>query len=197
LAEFAPYASYATTVELFAHLAISADLISRERASHRVDLAYLHYLPFCMLFVSSDRLHHATAPLFLTEGQAYMRGDDLKRELRRLDEHYSALPDETRATGIWRFAPHPPLEGEFLTSAMWDRFIPGWRVKGDPNLERIHDEHPELLRKLRDLTEGDSRPLPSNVELKNADFMVMEQTMPIRMGKWQVVPPESVGHDEE
>ena len=54
LSTFAPYAAYVLTVEIFFHISIAANLISGERPSNRTDIAYLFYLPFCMMFVSND-----------------------------------------------------------------------------------------------------------------------------------------------
>jgi hypothetical protein len=60
--EYAPYTSYIAMVELFFHIAMSSNLISTERPSHYVDIAYLFYLPFCMQFTSSDKLHCVLLP---------------------------------------------------------------------------------------------------------------------------------------
>src|SRR6516165_230457 len=44
LSEFAPYAAYAMSVELFFHLVLAnPNLISTERPSNRMDIAYLFY----------------------------------------------------------------------------------------------------------------------------------------------------------
>ena len=53
---YAPYASFVIKIELFFQIAVGASLISASRPSNRVDIAYLFYLPFCMAFVSSDKL---------------------------------------------------------------------------------------------------------------------------------------------
>ena len=63
------------------HIAIAAHLISPERPSNRTDIAYLFYLPFCMMFVSSDKLHRETANLFLRADQEFVWGLDLKDDL--------------------------------------------------------------------------------------------------------------------
>ena len=128
LPEFAPYAAHVLCVDLFFQLALGADLISRGRASNKVDIAYLHYLPFCMIFVSNDKLHARTAPLFMNEDQAFVKGDDLKEDLACLDEYYSTFPAEVQEKGIISFAPYPPVEGNYLTSKLWDRFLPEWRA---------------------------------------------------------------------
>jgi hypothetical protein len=62
-----------------------------------VDLAYLYYLPFCMVFVSNDRLHERCVPCSLTEHKAivdgwelsvdqeFVSGRNLKADLAKLD----------------------------------------------------------------------------------------------------------------
>ena len=66
------------TVDIFFQLSLAANQISAERRSNRIDIAYLYYLPFCMFFVSSDRLHQRCVPLFLREDQELVWGEDLK-----------------------------------------------------------------------------------------------------------------------
>ena len=64
--EFCPYFHYVYSVDLFFNFAVSADLISRVRpkgkADNKVDIAYLYYLPFCMVFTSNDNLHERVVP---------------------------------------------------------------------------------------------------------------------------------------
>ena len=98
LREYAPYFMHMFSVDFFFHLAIAADLISRVRpegkADNKVDIAYLYYLPFCMVFVSSDNLHKRVVPLFLRADQTFVEGPDLKADLKRIDEYYTQLPKE-------------------------------------------------------------------------------------------------------
>ena len=63
LATYAPYAAHVLTVEIFFQIALAASLISADRPSNRVDIGYLFYLPFCMVFISGDKLHRNCAPL--------------------------------------------------------------------------------------------------------------------------------------
>ena len=111
LNEFAPYASYVLTVELFFHIAIAANLIGTADANNRTDIAYLFYLPLCMVFVSSDTLHKRTAPLFLRNDQTFVWGQELKADLHRLVERYEALSDDQKAEGVVKFAKSPPEGG--------------------------------------------------------------------------------------
>jgi len=81
-----------------------------------VDIAYLYYLPFCMIFTSGDSLHRRITPLFLRNDQEFLWAPDLKADLSRLDAHYAALPDEVKAQGVAVFAPCPPPDGDYLTT---------------------------------------------------------------------------------
>ena len=86
LRNFVPYTTHVLTVDLFFCLGLGADLISRERPSNKIDIAYLYYLPFCMVFTSSDNLHAGPAPtkldhLGLEDGR-HLRSPE-RREDRR------------------------------------------------------------------------------------------------------------------
>jgi hypothetical protein len=126
--EFAPYLTHVLSVDLFFSLAIAADLIGRGRPSHKIDIAYLYYLPFCMVFVSNDKLHAAIAPLFLREDQSFVAGGELKPDLRKLDAYYDAFPDDVKERGVMSFAVFPPLDDTFLVTRLWDKHMsPKWR----------------------------------------------------------------------
>lgn len=127
LRDFAPYADYVFRCEVFFHLAIATGKIDAVRTSNRNDMAYLFYLPFCRVFTSFDRLHASIAPLFMGEDQTFVPGQLLKDDLAKLNAYYRALPEEVRASGAMQYAAYPPLEGEYLTSGLYDRFEPGWR----------------------------------------------------------------------
>jgi hypothetical protein len=100
ISDYAPYAAHVLTVEVFFQIALAANLISSQRPSNRVDVAYLFYLPLCMVFISWDGLHQRCAPLFLREDQDFIWSPDPKSELQRLDRHFAVLPETTKEKGI-------------------------------------------------------------------------------------------------
>lgn len=102
------------------------DLISGDRPSNAADIAYLYYLPFCMVFTSTDKLHAKTVPLFLRSDQVFLPGMELKADLQRLDEYFSAQPTEVLDRGVMHF--EPPFDGDYLTTKLWKQFPPGWRI---------------------------------------------------------------------
>jgi hypothetical protein len=193
--EFAPYFRHLFGVDLFCNLAISADLVSRVRpkgkADNKVDLAYLYYLPFCHVFVSADNLHKRVVPLFLRPDQSFVEAADLKADLSRLDALYSALPDEEKKRDFYKIAKHPPLDGDYLVSKLWDKRGPEWReiaLKPDPLDPR---RHKEILAELKKISDSAKAADPNaRLSLKEASFMSINRTILRRKGKWQRLPDD-------
>ncbi|SRR6266851_5907058 len=190
--EFAPYTAHVMTVDLFFSLALGADLIGRERPSNKIDIAYLYYLPFCMVFTSRDRLHERTAPLFLDEGQVFVRGDDLKADLAKLDAHYSLLSHEEKLRGVMSFAHYPPVEGDFLVSKLWDKLMrPEWRewAVRPPEIKSKESEA-KIVAALNEIADAPRLNVAPHVSLEEASAMVVKRRVPVYRGKWRMVPPE-------
>ena len=122
LPQYAPYVAYCMLVDVFFHVAVDKRLISPDRPSNRTDMAYLYYLPFAMMFVSNDKLHKRTAQLFLNAKQHFVSGDELKADLQALDAHYSALPEDEKAQGLFQIASTPPSNRCLLNDADLEAF---------------------------------------------------------------------------
>jgi hypothetical protein len=129
LAEFAPYASFVLKIQTFYYISLASTLPYMISPKSLIDTMYLFYLPFCMVFISSDKIHHACAPLFLREDQLYINGDELKIDLANINDYFLQLPQEVEDKGRMRFARTPPKDGDFLVGRIWDRFLPNWRVE--------------------------------------------------------------------
>jgi hypothetical protein len=186
LATFAPYASFALTVELFFQIALASQMISSERTSNRVDIAYLLYLPFCMIFVSSDRLHRRCAPLFLRSDQEFVWGMTLKEDLSRLNDYYSKLPDSVKEQGIHAFAGAPPEDGEFLVARLWDRYMRKWRDRRKEATKRTPPaERAELLKRLKAFQDAPAVPADAAyANPQNIDMMSLTHYVTKRKGSW-------------
>jgi hypothetical protein len=142
---FAPYADYVFRVDLFFYLGMASGQIAATRPSHRIDLAYLYYLPFCTVFSSFDKFHAAIVPHFLNvDRQVFVPGAELKADLAALVRYYDALPAEERAKGAMTYAAYPPRTGDFLTSRLFDRFEPGWRDFAEHPIE-VTPERSKLI----------------------------------------------------
>ena len=189
---FAPYFRHVISVDLFFNLAISADLIGRGRPSHKIDIAYLYYLPFCMVFTSNDNLHADIAPLFLRENQSFVLGRDLKEDLAKLDTHYDKLSPEVKDRGVMSFAHYPPHDVAFLVTRLWDKHMsPDWRKNDMPTPKPDSDVGKRIVEEIERF-EKEGVPLPDGtpVDGDEADFMVVKRMVRSRMGKWERFPPE-------
>jgi hypothetical protein len=192
IASIAPYTAHIFAVDLFFCLALGADLIGRERQTNKIDMAYLYYLPFCMVFTSRDKLHAKTARLFLNSDQVFLPGDELKADLSKLDEHYSKLPDEVKLRGVMSFAHFPPHEGDFLISRLWDQLMrPGWReYAANPPEIGTKEEQSKILAKLDEITDAPPMEEPPEFSMESADSVTIKRSIPLYRGKWRMLPPE-------
>ncbi len=197
LSSFAPYAAHFLTVEVFFQISLEASRISSDRPSNRLDIAYLYYLPFCQVLVSSDKLHRRCAPLFLKENQIFIWGPELKSALSVLDQHYSALPESEKEKGVMHFAPYPPTEIESIVSQAWDRHLPRWREYAkQPSIEL--DSNPETVKKVRQLIDAPSlQPNAADLDPENLDFMSIRRNVHQKKGKWWQLPHDLEDNDEK
>lgn len=188
-AEFAPYAAFVVTIDLALYCGVSRGFISSERASNKVDVAYLYYLPFCSVFTSGDRLHRMLAPQFLRDDQEFVEASDLKRDLHAIEAHYAGLPEDERERGLDSIARTPPPVAE-LTTRLWDRYLPGWNDVLSGRDEPMSDDvRRTILERTRRLGEavrsGDTSPVsPAD----DVDGVMMQRRVRPKRGNWWQLP---------
>jgi hypothetical protein len=186
LREHLPYFIYLLTINIFFCFVLPTELLRNVKPSHQVDLAYLYYLPFCTVFTSKDRFHAQIVPLFLDRFQTFVHGDDLKRDLQRLDAHYSALPEDERNGGLMAFASNPPEDTTFLTTQLWDKYLPRWRsIKASPKRERDPEADRKLVEKLKQLTESPELTSHDENDGDKLSYLTMRRSLKPRKGKWR------------
>ncbi len=196
LSKFAPYSAHVVAVDLLYYLGIHRGFISSERASNKADLSYLNYLPFAQIFVSNDRLHARTAPLFLRDDQVYVSGVELKDALAEIDRYYDALPDEIKERGVLAFVMFPPTDLDNLVPKLWDSYMhPDWRAMAAEKEESWHrrrdsEEDRETVADLRSRIEGavPAEGHEATLDSDAADYLVVRRQVPIHKGKWRMVP---------
>jgi len=188
LTKFAPYAAYVLEIELFFQIAIASHLISTDKPSNRVDISYLFYLPFCMIFVSTDKLHSKCAPYFLREDQDFIWGQDLKIDLSNLNKRYKELPQEVTDLGVISFAHSPPHDEKFLTTRLWDRhFSKRWR-DGNEISTKLPEKDEKLLKSMKQAGEappatGDDIDL-DDIDLDDIQSMTLKRMVRKKKGNW-------------
>lgn len=190
---FAPYTAYVLRASLFFYLGMASNLIGRERKSNMVDVAYLYYLPFCQVFTSTDKLHRTVAPFFLGPDQRFVDGRDLKAALKEMVVYGEEHMGEIEEMGIVRFARRPPSELDNALTAMWDEFRPGWRDAA-PHYEPKDDAElpPDSMTAadVRDVADN-AVPVLRPAAAREPDYTFFTKNMPIRRGRWRMVPPEA------
>ncbi len=187
LTHFAPYAAHRLIVDTVFQIALENDLISPVPHSNRVDIAYLYYLPFSHVFVSTDKLHRKWAPHFLREDQSFIWGPNLKRALSKLNEYYSAFPDSEKEKGLMAFAPYPPKEIAPIVLQLWDKHLV--RSPGATTEQTTLDWDPEHANVLKDIINAPSVPHDeAGFDSQGADFMSIRHVVPHKKGSWWLVP---------
>ncbi len=194
LTEFAPYTAHVFKVDLLYYLGIDKGFISGVRASNKIDMAYLYYLPFSMVFVSGDNLHQRTAPLFLRDDQTFVTAADMKVALKEFDVYFDSLPDEVKALGVMRIAGYPPMHLDNVVTRIWDKNMrPDWRkISEDEQEDRLkprEDNDAEYIEKINQTHDtaidiDDSTDFPASDDIQQ---MFLKRTMPVQKGKWRLI----------
>lgn len=198
--EYAPYFSYVLSVDLFFYMGTAANLFTafRHPQTHKVDIAYLYYLPFCNIFTSSDKIHINLAPIFMRPDQIFISGSELKADFAKLDAHYNLLPDEVKERGSVVFAHCPPDDVSFLTTRLWDKYMATtWRslkdyVRKFDGTDKIdHRLEKAITKEIKEFIE-EGKPVDSSrvLDLDNTDSMILRHVVSATKGKWKKFPPE-------
>jgi hypothetical protein len=184
---YAPYAAYVLLIEIFFSVALSAQLISTKRSSNAVDISYLFYLPFCMIFISSDRLHKRLAPLFLRDDQEFVWGIDLKNALTDINTYFSALPEGEKEKGIHKIANRPPATRGTIIDGLWRRHLPKLYEENKSVLSN-NESFAEIRKKVKEIEK--LPPLQNTNSIKSNEVQSMTFTRKVtrKRGSWYQVP---------
>lgn len=196
--DYAPYLTHVLTVDLFFYLGMAASQIGNDRKSNRADIAYLYYLPFCMVFTSRDDLQVRSAPLFLRPDQSFVHGDDLKADLKRLDQYYDALPEDEKKKGVFSFAAYPPNDDSYLVTQLWKKHMKppgpseqrGPRYQGKTVYVPPAGSDPKEIIKALDDFELNALPLAPETPVAMREAAIVQFSRFVRRtkGKWIRIP---------
>ena len=129
----APYTFRAITLELFMRKVV-VKWPSRWR--NRADFMYFHYLPFCDLFFTNDKLQRRYAEPWLTPKHKCFGSGKLRYELKELKVMQSSGKTNTHDG--------PPRNSNGLFAKVLDEIRPGWRDQRSKFLS------PDQLRRLNE-----------------------------------------------
>lgn len=126
LQEFSPYAWHCLRVLLMLVAATRHQLVPWN-PTNLLDIQYLYYVPFCMVFASDDRLHQTLAPLLLREDQSFVAGKGLKADLCRLADYREALSERQRQLLGYALGSYPPPARGSVACELWKKHMRPWR----------------------------------------------------------------------
>jgi hypothetical protein len=185
LRDHVPYFVFMLTINIFFCLVLQTQLLRNVKASHHVDLAYLYYLPFCSVFTSKDNFHAQIVPLFLGPMQTFVHGIEFKEDLKKLDAYYSALPEDILKTGLINFAAYPPEDMTFLTTQLWDKYLPRWRSSmSEAKRDRDPESDKRLLERLKQLSESPDLQPHDERDIDKLNYVTVHRRVYPRKGKW-------------
>ncbi|MBX8620481.1 hypothetical protein K4754_00425 [Pseudomonas glycinae] len=195
LRTFAPYAAHVLRIELFFSIALGANLVASTRASHKVDIAYLYYLPFCTLFVSSDKLHRQCAPLLMRTNQEFVWGMDLKADLSNINIYFSGLPEEVKQQGIYKFANRLPPESQGLIRKLFERHTPNLlKTPETVDPEKIDKNvHKKLLDEMKLWESAPMMVAGDQASAGELETMIIKRAISRSRGTWVQIGPEIDG----
>jgi hypothetical protein len=159
-----------------------------------VDIAYLYYLPFCTLFVSSDKLHRQCAPLFMRTKQEFVWGLDLKADLSNLNIYFSGLPEELKQQGIYKFANRLPAESKGLIRKLFERHTPNL-LKTPEAVEQEKIDKNAHKKLLDDMQLWESAPTMATADQESTgelETIIIKRAISRNRGSWVQIGPEIV-----
>lgn len=129
------------------------------KPTNLLDVQYLYYLPFCMVFISNDRLHRGLAPLLLRDDQNFVVGSELKEDLQRLISFRDSLSDTDLKKLRYALGSYPAPAKSSVIWHLWKKYCRPWRPgRGSLITELSEQECEEAIRWVKQMfreVEGD------------------------------------------
>ena len=151
---FAPYAFYCLKAFMLFCIALSKNLIG-EKPTNRIDLEYLYYLPFCMVFSSGDKVHNLLAPPLLREDQTFVDGALLKSDLISIFQQWNNLTESQKEEWNRSNRHRPPVNS--YTFSLWKKHM---RMDDNPKPKSAIDSSTQ-----------------DNVDDNQVDFIIREKRL--------------------
>jgi hypothetical protein len=133
--DFAPYAASVTRLNLAFAIGVSTGVVTT-RSTNAIDLEYLFYAPFTMVFASADRFHETMWPAAAGRN-TFVQGAELKADLR--ERHRRQMEGQkVRGVGI-----HPPRFDDSVITKVFDIYM-----RSEKPAERQPERSPRTVDEL-------------------------------------------------
>jgi len=181
LRDFAPYTAHVLSVDLFRILGMASGHIDPDKTSNYADMAYLYYVPFCEVFISTDKLHRRCAPLFLRENQQFVWGLELRKHLAQLVAEYSAAPD-LEEKGLPNVAARKVFEKDSVIGRLYEHLGRN-RISAPSRELRTPEDEKKLVDRLKSYNQAP--PPDAAADLQVDDHMMsMSRNIPLYRGRF-------------
>lgn len=147
LSSFAPYAYFYLKAKLIFIVGMANGMITT-RATNIIDLEYLFYLPFCMVFTSGDKFHKSMTVALLRDDQSFIESELLKIDLHWLADEWSKLSEEEKINRHYDLGSYPPENAESITHKLWIKHMRP-RTAHSGNLRHTKESEQKLLEQLK------------------------------------------------
>lgn len=178
LSKFAPYAYYCCYVRTFFFFALMYDLVGT-RNTNMIDLEYMYYLPFCMVFSSSDKFHQALAPYFINKDQRFICGKELKADLSSLADEWETSFDRDMSSWDRKYKKGPPENAKSIVCQLWKDLFPNWTPGSPSKFEtpesRTDEELMEMINEMKNASALNGSGLP--LSDSGSDFIIRKRSI--------------------
>ncbi len=172
-AEF-PYTSRCLRVALIFHFGLAFGLVST-RSTNRIDLEYLYYLPFCMVFSSGDFLHRDLVQ-FISKDQIFIPRDVFKADLKGLAMWWTSLTAKQQEEERHRIGP-PEFEAS-VTHQAWKKFMkPGYRERTPLKQKMSPEGEEKMMDHIRKMMKGVVPASSPDLSIDDCDFVVHKRNV--------------------
>lgn len=149
--DFAPYSYFCFKVSLIFCFGLALDLIST-KPTNWIDLEYLYYLPFCMVFCSGDKFHKDICPSLLRNDQEFVDRNKLKEDLHWLSAEWDSLNKAEKRDRAYNYGSYPPTNPKSVTYRLWQKYMKPWKPgSGNIVAKMTKEEQDRILRELQPL----------------------------------------------
>ena len=121
--EFAPYAFFCLKANFLWHLSLTNPQLSKrdKKQNDRKDLEYCYYLPNTQIFATRDDKQQRLMSALNRPDQSIENGDELKRDLRRINEDWNRLTIEEKIALNAQRGAAPPENSDSMVYQLWKK----------------------------------------------------------------------------
>ncbi len=153
--DFSPYAYYFYRCNVIYYLGLGQDFVSpsKKQKTH-LDIQYLYYLPFCMVFTSGDNFLRDMFPYFKRNDQYFVWKDDLKKDLIAIKSHWNNLNEEEKKRFRIEFGDYPPDISGSVTGQLWKNLMRPKPKEADFGHKLSKEQNKGLAKQIMSLYSG-------------------------------------------